>query len=318
MQAQLIALDWGTSSLRAYRLGAGGQVMDSRASAHGIMHLPDPGGFDAAFEHICGDWLAEQPLPVIACGMVGSAQGWREAPYCPAPVRATDLSSHLQTLDTASGHQLHIVPGVIEHGALPNVMRGEETQVLGLLRGLDEQHRHGCLLVGLPGSHSKWVRVENGCIVHFDTFMTGELYAIASAHSILGRTQQREAPFQAAAFERGVRTALSDSGALGPLSTAFSARTLGLTGVLDGAEQADYLSGLWIGHEVQALRPTSGTLPGVLLIGSEALCERYTRALNLAGFPPPTTAPQATERGLWAVAEAAGLVACASKESIHA
>ncbi|PVZ20320.1 MULTISPECIES: 2-dehydro-3-deoxygalactonokinase [unclassified Pseudomonas] len=318
MQAQLIALDWGTSTLRAYRLGAGGKVLDSRASAHGIMHLPAPGGFDAAFEAACGDWLAEQRLPVIACGMVGSAQGWREAPYCPTPARAQDLSTHLQTLDTASGHRLHIVPGVIEHGALPNVMRGEETQVLGLLLGLDEQRRQGCLLVGLPGSHSKWVRVEGGCITHFDTFMTGELYAVASAHSILGRTQARDASFQEQAFDRGVRTALSESGALGPLSTAFSARTLGLTGVLDGAEQADYLSGLWIGHEVQALRQSSGAVPAVLLIGSQALCDRYTRALSLAGFPNPATATQATERGLWAVAEAAGLVKGTTQEFPHA
>lgn len=313
MQPRLIALDWGTSSLRAYCLGTGGHVLAQRASAHGIMHLPHGNDFDAAFEQVCGDWLgATGGVPVIACGMVGSAQGWREVPYCPAPARVADLGERLQTLTTARGHTVHVVPGILEQGALPNVMRGEETQVLGLLRGLSPQAQAAPLLVGLPGSHSKWVQVHEGCIEHFDTFMTGELYAVACAHSILGRTLRQGEPFEAAAFERGVATALSADGALGPLSTAFSTRTLGLTGVLGGAEQADYLSGLFIGHEVRALgeviKVRQGRLPAAHLIGSEPLCQRYAKALELAGFRVAAVAAQATERGLWAVAQAAGLV----------
>ncbi|MFF7710145.1 2-dehydro-3-deoxygalactonokinase [Pseudomonas sp. NPDC007930] len=311
MQPRLIALDWGTSSLRAYCLGAGGQLLAQRGSAHGIMHLPDGNDFDSAFEQACGDWLAEG-VPVIACGMVGSAQGWREAPYCPAPARVADLGQRLQTLRTRGGHTLHIVPGVLQQGLLPNVMRGEETQVLGLLQSLPEAARQAPLLVGLPGSHSKWVRVREGCIEHFDTFMTGELYAVACAHSILGRTLRQGEPFQAPAFERGLHVALSDAGELGPLSTAFSARALGLTGVLDGAQQADYLSGLFIGHEVQALaralKRQQPSLPAAYLIGSQTLCQRYAHALEHAGFGLAGIAAQATEHGLWAVAEAAGLI----------
>jgi 2-dehydro-3-deoxygalactonokinase len=326
MQAQLVALDWGTTSLRAYQLGPGGQVLDQRSLALGIMQLPcEPrliagqlcsDGFELAFDEACGDWLRAQPgLPVIACGMVGSAQGWREVPYCPTPARVSDLGASLQTVDSLSGAVIHIVPGVVQHSLLPNVMRGEETQVLGLLQSLPASAVQTAPLIGLPGSHSKWVNVVDGCIQHFDTFMTGELYAVLCAHSILGRTQRHGGPFDEAAFDRGVRMALSREGDIGPLSTLFSARALGLTGQLGASEQPDYLSGLLIGHELRALgeislaRRHSVQLPEVILIGNDQLCSRYRRALHACGFPRVTLAEQATEQGLWSLAVAAGLVA---------
>jgi 2-dehydro-3-deoxygalactonokinase len=321
MQAQLIALDWGTTSLRAYKLGQAGEVLEKRALPYGIMQLPSTprpiggqpctDGFELAFDEACGDWLAVQPaLPVIACGMVGSAQGWLQAPYCPTPARAADIGAAMVSMRSLSGATLHIVPGIIQHSRLPNVMRGEETQVFGLPAGPHATPR----LIGLPGSHSKWVELRDGCIGHFDTFMTGELYAAACAHTILGRTQQPGGPFDAAAFDRGVGVALSPDGAIGPLSTLFSARTLGLTGQLPGSAQADYLSGLMIGHELRALaeavRARSGqaALPSVTLIGSQGLCERYQRALGASGFADVALAAEATERGLWCLAEAAGLL----------
>ncbi|WP_213877447.1 2-dehydro-3-deoxygalactonokinase [Pseudomonas sp. dw_358] len=324
MQAQLIALDWGTTSLRAYMLGSHGQVLEQRALSYGIMQLPTPprpisgaladNGFELAFDEACGDWLRAQPtLPVIACGMVGSAQGWVQAPYCPTPARVADLGAAMVRVRTRSGVTLHVVPGIVQNSALPNVMRGEETQVLGLLQGLPADTRNEPLLVGLPGSHSKWVRVVEGCIQQFDTFMTGELFAAVSAHTILGRTQELGGPFDGVAFDRGVHTALSTEGDIGPLSTLFSARTLGLTGQLPGSAQADYLSGLLIGHELRSLgevlraRMKSSRLPDVVLIGNDQLCERYRRALQACDFPCVDVAAQATERGLWSLALAAGL-----------
>jgi 2-dehydro-3-deoxygalactonokinase len=205
---------------------------------------------------------------------------------------------------------VHIVPGVIQRSRLPNVMRGEETQVLGALHSLPNE----AVLIGLPGSHSKWVEVADGCIVHFDTFMTGEIFAVLSDHSILGRTQQRGAAFDGVAFDRGVQVALSTDGQVGPLSTVFSARSLGLTGELGASAQADYLSGLLIGHELTALaaaqrhRRNSVHLPTVVLIGNSQLCARYQRALDACGFARVTLAEQATERGLWQLAVAAGLL----------
>jgi len=324
MQAQLIALDWGTTSLRAYKLAAGGVVLEQRALSSGIMQLPKTprvinggecaDGFELAFEDACGDWLDAQPdLPVIACGMVGSAQGWREAAYCETPANVANLGNSLQTLVSLRGTRVHIVPGVIQRSRLPNVMRGEETQVLGVLQNLPAE-AGGDLLIGLPGSHSKWVEVVDGCITHFDTFMTGEVFAVLSEHSILGRTQQQGAAFDGVAFDRGVQVALSADGELGVLSTLFSARTLGLTGELAPTAQADYLSGLMIGHELAALatvqrrRRNSVHLPSIILIGNAQLCARYGRALDACGFARVTLAEQATERGLWQLALAAGLL----------
>ncbi|KIK86661.1 2-dehydro-3-deoxygalactonokinase [Pseudomonas sp. W15Feb9B] len=329
MQAQLIALDWGTTSLRAYKLAAGAVVLEQRALSSGIMQLPKTprvinggecaDGFELAFEEACGDWLDAQPdLPVIACGMVGSAQGWREAAYCETPANVANLGNSLQTLVSLRGTRVHIVPGVIQRSRLPNVMRGEETQVLGVLQNLSAE-AGGDLLIGLPGSHSKWVEVIDGCITHFDTFMTGEVFAVLSEHSILGRTQQQGAAFDGLAFDRGVQVALSADGELGVLSTLFSARTLGLTGELAPTAQADYLSGLMIGHELAALaavqrrRRHSVHLPAIILIGNAQLCARYGRALEACGFARVTLAEQATERGLWQLALAAGLLDSSSR-----
>ena len=322
MQAQLIALDWGTTSLRAYLLGPAGQVLNTRSLDYGIMQLPVTtrqvagqqcaDGFELAFDEACGDWLDAHPgIPVIACGMVGSAQGWREAPYRETPASLQALSTALQIVRSVRGVDVHIVPGVIQRSTLPNVMRGEETQVLGVLQS--HPLINDCL-IGLPGSHSKWVQVQDASLVHFDTFMTGELYAAVCEHTILGRTQQRDGSFDQSAFERGVRVALSAEGLLGPLSTLFSARTLGLTGQLSATAQPDYVSGLLIGHELcalaNALRHRRGEqpLPAIILIGNSQLCERYRLALAACGFSDVRLAEQATEQGLWHLAHAAGLV----------
>lgn len=324
MQAHLIALDWGTTSLRAYRLGDHGRVLEQRSLSAGIMQLPGTprmiagelcsDGFELAFDEACGDWLdAEPDLPVIACGMVGSAQGWREAVYRETPASVSGLSSALQTVRSLRGVDVHIIPGVLQRSVLPNVMRGEETQVLGVLAGLSATETLKPLLIGLPGSHSKWVQAADGCILHFDTFMTGEVFAALSNHTILGRTMQRSDVFDQAAFDLGVAVALSPDGAAGPLSTIFSCRTLGLTGQLSADAQPDYLSGLLIGHELATLatlqRAHHSELPPVILLGGEQLCLRYGRALQACGFLHVTVAEQATERGLWQVALKAGLLA---------
>lgn len=332
-QTQLIALDWGTSSLRAYRLGVDGQVLDLRSLPWGVMRLPEvadstdgKAGFELAFEQACGDWLRATPeAPVIAAGMVGSREGWSETAYLPIPITAGQIGSKLNAVRTLSGAIVHIVPGLIQNAALPNVMRGEETQVIGalcMLDGAGDSSGTGQeeILIGLPGTHSKWVGVRRqggdmqGRIEHFSTFMTGELYALLCAHSILGRGMQagEGSGDDHLAFDRGVLVAQTSAARAGVLSTIFSTRTLGLTGVLDGAGQREYLSGLLIGHEVAALKnlllAQGGQLARVILIGDAALCERYTRALKAYGVEQIDVAAQATERGLWQLALAAGLL----------
>lgn len=320
-RAALIALDWGTSSLRAYRLDATGRTLDTRHLPWGIMRLPQPlqdgaatttlSGFELAFEQACGDWLRAEPaLPVIACGMVGSAQGWKEAAYLDVPVDLERIGTLLTVVERAGGTPVHIVPGLIQRHGLPNVMRGEETQVFGVMAE-EANVNADSVLIGLPGTHSKWVNARRGRVTHFDTFMTGEVYAALRGHTILGRTMADAATPDLAAFERGVKIAGAPAGRAGVMSTIFSTRALGLTGELAPESQADYLSGLLIGHEVAALAEMlrqQGELPRIVLCGDPALCKRYTLAMQHYGLGVPEQAQNATERGLWHLAICAGLV----------
>jgi 2-dehydro-3-deoxygalactonokinase len=328
-EAALVALDWGTTALRAYLFDAAGDVIETRASTAGIMNLPCPanqGGFDAAFDAVCGEWIERAPhVPVIAAGMVGSAQGWKEAPYVETPASADAIVRGIVRVETARGAALHIIPGVLERGELPNVMRGEETQIFGALGDAAFEAASGSApagdapelasaLLGLPGTHAKWVMVHGARIEHFYTFMTGEVFAALSEHTILGRTMTTPDRPDTAAFLRGVSVA-HGHGHAGMLATIFSTRTLGLTAQLAREEQPDYLSGLLIGHELNGLEALlvrqQSTLAGraLRLIGNEALCERYRLALTHYGCQNAELVKYATERGLWRIAVQAGLVA---------
>jgi len=322
MATRLISLDWGTSALRAFRLGENGAVLETRHRPWGIMNLPpstesvanpEPSAaFERALQDTCGDWLAAAPgLPLLACGMVGSAQGWREAAYLPTPASLDALGHGLVQVARPGGAPLHIVPGLLQQGTLPNVMRGEETQVLGVLAGL-ALPADAPVLIGLPGTHSKWVLARGGRIEQFHTFMTGEVFAALRGHTILGKTMQAAATPDDEAFVRGLNVARGSDAALGLLSHIFSTRTLGLTGSLAPTAQADYLSGLLIGHEIASLArvqdQTQTTPQTLVLCGEPDLFRRYAIALQTYGFAAPTIATQATATGLWQIALAAGLV----------
>jgi 2-dehydro-3-deoxygalactonokinase len=303
--ARLIALDWGTSSLRAYLLGEGGALVEERRKPWGLLHLPE-GGFAAALSGMAGDWLDAMPgLPLIASGMVGSAQGWREAPYASCPAGAAALAAHLMRFEAMPGVTLHIVPGVRLGGPRPDVMRGEETQVMGLLARQPARAERATLV--MPGTHSKWVHVEAGCIVDFHTYMTGELFALLREHSILGRPA-REAgggPPCDEAFDRGV-AAVRDAGAAGATALLFSARALVLGGQLQAGDSLDYLSGLLVGEELRCALSDEGRLEPVL-VGDAALCARYRRALALFGHLSQSAGEAAAAAGLWQIATRAGL-----------
>lgn len=316
---ELLALDWGTTHLRAF-LMRGGQVLQERGGDFGIQQLggQEPVRFEAALAQLAGDWLAPWPaLPVIACGMVGSAQGWREAPYAPTPADPQSLGAQCVQVQAQGGRTLHIIPGVLHRPAqgAPDVMRGEETQVAGALLAHAGWAARAEFV--LPGTHSKWVAVRDGRIVSVRTFMTGEVYAVMRAHSILGRLMPADAPAPEVeaqqAFDAGVRAAQEGS-AGGLLHQLFSARTLGLAGGWPHALLADYLSGLLVGSELQgALAAGEGDASAPLvLVGSAALGARYQRALTLLGRPAEAVVENTAPRGLWSVARALGLLAEAS------
>jgi 2-dehydro-3-deoxygalactonokinase len=311
-QAALLALDWGTSSLRAYLLNGAMELIACRDAGQGIMHLPLD-GFAGALGSLCGDWLGAQPeLPVIASGMVGSAQGWMEVPYVAAPASIDALAGGIRYVTGPQDRRIALVPGVMQDGDKPNVMRGEETQVAGALAvapdffaGPDEH------LIVLPGTHSKWVRVREGRIVSFLTFMTGELYAVLRHHSLLGRLMRDDCSDDPQAFELGL-SAAEDSEA-GALSALFSVRTLGLTGRLHPSQLGEYLSGLLIGHEIREARHLLATqfdaTRPLALVGAEDLCRRYALALQRFGVPVHgKDFSEATAAGLWQIASRAGLV----------
>jgi 2-dehydro-3-deoxygalactonokinase len=288
----LIALDWGTSSLRVARLGPQGRVLQERSLPRGILTVA-PGEFPSVFDDACGDWMRQSGGPAILSGMVGSRQGWLEAPYCPCPAGFDEIAARLAWVQPG---RIAIVPGLsCETYGVPDVIRGEETQVFGALQLLGIADG----LFVLPGTHSKWVRVVRGRIEAFATFMTGEFYALLRRHSILARTlPDMDGELDAQALRRGVEHALQ-SGNL--LHAAFSARTLALFERLPAAALPSYLSGLLIGEELrsQDLRAPSGPL---VVIGSPALTQRYEVALQVMGVGAHSVGSQAGWRGLWAIA----------------
>jgi 2-dehydro-3-deoxygalactonokinase len=313
--AHLLALDWGTSSLRAFLMQEG-RIIDTRQSDHGIQHLPASGvaGFEQAFAAIAGDWVKRWPtLAVVASGMVGSAQGWREAPYvrCPADVQL--LAQHGIRVASGIGPDVVIAPGVLldQPEQMPDVIRGEEIQIAGALSE-NRQWAARCCMV-LPGTHSKWVSVREGRLEHFSTYMTGELFAVLCQHSILGRllpagkSATREPDREA--FELGLKQ--SQSGRAGDLTHhIFATRTLGLTGRLQSVVLADYLSGLLIGSElVSALADFHEREPmPLVLIGETALCRRYADALCYFGQPVAAVLGNTAALGLWSFAMATSLL----------
>ena len=317
-QAALVALDWGTTSLRAYLLDLSGNSLAERNLPLGLMQLvPLPDGhrdFLSAFKTACLDWLERWPrAPVIACGMVGSAQGWRQAEYVDIPVHPADVCKHLLRVDTGLGVPLWIVPGIRKMAGLPDVIRGEETQVIGAMEHVSAA---SSLLIGLPGTHSKWVRVEAGVLRTFDTFMTGEVYSALHGHTILGQLMA-DGPEDWAAFDRGVAVAASPEGEKGLLSTLFSVRTLGLTGKIPETGLADYLSGLLIGYELGAvarMRAHSADGPlRLVLCGTHGLVGRYERALKADSVWADVRLLEDSSRlGLWKVAQGAGLLQAAA------
>lgn len=322
----LLALDWGTSSLRAFLMNAHGKVIAQRANAHGIQNLPVPGvaGFERAFADLCGEWLNRWPgLPVVAGGMVGSAQGWREAPYVACPADTHTLASRAVTVDSASGVQILIAPGVMYDPAdgPPDVIRGEEIQIAGALA--EHPAWASQAVMALPGTHSKWVQIRDGRIVRFATYMTGELFAVLCKHSILGRLMPDGAADESAeadaAFASGVQAA-RDSRPGDLLHQLFATRTLGLTHRLQPDALKDYLSGLLIGHELVSgpvrMQAALDDDTPLLLIGEGALCRRYGQALGILGVTPTAQIGNTAPRGLFQFAIAAGRITPA-KEPVH-
>ena len=286
----MIGIDWGTSSFRAYRFGPDGAVLERRETEQGILEVPE-GQFPVVLRREIGPWLEAGESLVLLCGMVGSRQGWREAPYLPCPAGLAEIAATLTHLPF-EGARCLLVPGLTARDAagVPDVMRGEETKLVALLERLGPAES----LVCLPGTHSKWVRVGRGRVLSFTTHMTGETRAVLLEHSILGRMAAPDGAGDAA-FARGVARG-GEPGRL--LHHLFGTRTQGLMGDLAPAETESYLSGLLIGHEIRAALAGAAAKGPVQLMASEALLAAYGRAFDLLGIPHQDHDPDMAAHGL--------------------
>jgi 2-dehydro-3-deoxygalactonokinase len=283
----MIAIDWGTSTFRAYRLSADGGVLDRRSAPLGIMQV-EGGAFADALEGQIGDWLTAGDTPVVMSGMIGSRQGWVEAPYANCPTGAEQIAAGMCEVRWGK-HRAWIAPGLSSRDAagVPDVMRGEETQILGVLDQLPAS-----AWICLPGTHSKWVEVRDGTIVRFATHMTGEVFGLLRSHSILGR-MMRDGPTDLQWFAAGVRRA-QDAG--GVLHHLFGVRARGLFGELPDEASGSYLSGILIGHELVSARSAAA---GVFLLGAKPLVDLYQHALRQFGREATVLDSDAVVRGLF-------------------
>ena len=268
MSISWIAADWGTSNLRLWAMDASGQPVEHRTSAEGMGGL-DPDGFGPALERLAEGWPAD--APVIACGMVGSRQGWVEAPYAalPCPPLCPDMAR------APGGRPVFVIPG-LKQTTPADVMRGEETQIAGYMAlnpGWDG-------VICLPGTHTKWVEVSAGEVVSFRTFMTGELFALLAGNSVLRHSVGDG--WDAAAFEEALGATLSRPEDLAARLFRIRADHL-LTGT-QGAEATARLSGLLIGAELAAARPW-WLGREVAVIGAQKIAGAYVTALGLQGVP---------------------------------
>ena len=282
MSESYIAADWGSTHLRAW-LYRDGQCVDSLQRPCGVSRLVEQTAREA-FDKYIEPWRKSGDVPVVMAGMIGSDAGWQPVPYLACPVSLHELSAQLYEV----APQVWIVPGL---KTSRNVMRGEETQLLGAMQLAPAS----CYV--LPGTHSKCVQVMNGAVSNFSTAMTGELHHILMNHSLIGKglPEQRD---DNEAFQTGLQRGL-DSPAF--VNKVFEARATRVLGELPSESVSDWLSGLLIGAEVAAMKKGEN----VTLVGGEALCRRYRQAFEKAGITADEIAGDAAfQQGIRSILDA--------------
>ena len=290
----MIAVDWGTTHVRAWRLSPDGRVLERRARAEGVMAVA-AGDFPRILEELTGSWITEGAGPVFMCGMVGSRQGWVEVPYVRCPASLADIAAGVREVSWGT-RVAFVCPGLIcdDDAGVADVLRGEETKALGAMHGLPAGSRDLCM----PGTHSKHLRVRDGVIEGFTTHMTGELFAILGQHSILGRLMEGQR-VDAGAFDEGVGRSRDPGGLLHHL---FGARARVLVGEMPATAVAGYVSGILIGHELRAAR----RMQDAVVVAAPELGDLYVRALASEGCVARLLDPDVTATGLLRIAQERG------------
>jgi 2-dehydro-3-deoxygalactonokinase len=290
-----IAVDWGTSNVRAWGIGPDGSTLFERASPEGMGKL-GPTDYPAVFEKLIGaEVQGKGPFDVLICGMAGARQGWREAPYLETPADLHAIARKaVKPPMRGTKFRPRILPGVCQRGGAEDVMRGEETQLLGL-----SALRAGFSgTVVMPGTHSKWARLASGRVEKFATAMTGELFDLLGTHSVLRHSLggEQTGPATEDGVDAGLSAGLATPGQL--TSLLFRTRAASLLSQKGADWCAGYLSGLLVGAEIGGKRDWIEDAP-IPLIGSARLCRLYAAALARIGAHSETIdATTATLAGL--------------------
>jgi len=303
-----IAVDWGSSNLRAWALDDAGTIIADASSPRGMLGLA-PAEFEGALLETIGDWLPatapHKAIEVLVCGMAGARQGWVEAAYLPLAADAdvlAELGGRLTPVPTQDSRlQVRIVPGLCQRPGAESrqrfdaagfdVMRGEETQLAGLMN----RHPDFDGAVCLPGTHAKWAQLKRGRITGFTTFMSGELFKLLSQNSVLKHSLHADEgagnlsdEAQRAAYLDGIDTAMAAPERLSAELFGIRARDLLdnqlPAGEARGTRLSARLSGLVLGLELAGATASLATGSRVVLIGDAALCQRYRLALEHRGF----------------------------------
>jgi 2-dehydro-3-deoxygalactonokinase len=289
--AAFVVVDWGTSSFRGWLMSADGSALAESRGGEGMLHCASTGFAPVLRDHLAR-LGAPAGAPVLICGMAGARQGWAEAPYLKTPTRLDALHEGAIRIDAPG--DIRILPGIAQaQPDRPDVMRGEETQLLGVT----EPDFTG--LVCIPGTHSKWVRIDAGRIVEFSTYMTGELFSVIAQHSILAHAVETADALAADSppFHDGLSAALAEPTAL--TASLFRLRASQLLGFEQRADGAARLSGLLIGTELADAGRRHGPLRSVRLIAAGSLGRLYEGALAGQGLDVTTVdAEQASRLGL--------------------
>ncbi|MCO6187676.1 2-dehydro-3-deoxygalactonokinase [Rhizobium sp. L1K21] len=277
----LAVVDWGTSHLRIWAVGSSGAVLAERKSNEGMSSTARD-RFEGVLEsHLDALAIAEN-VPVIMCGMVGSRQGWAEAGYIPIPTGLDQLGANAVRVPH-SKRDIRILPGLSKNDPVaPDVMRGEETQLLGLFAAIGE-HKGAKTTVCMPGTHSKWVSMSDGTVGDCVSFMTGDMFAALSGHSVLSHSVGT-ATFDAhsADFLQGVEASLASPSDI--LARLFSIRPAGLLQGLSPEAASARLSGYLIGQEIAGAKARLAVGQSVELVGGGVLGALYSAALQVASI----------------------------------
>ena len=311
IQPALIAVDWGSSRFRAYLLDESGNLLDRVENEQGVF-CHKPVAYKKILQHACEHWLHRKPdIPILMAGMIGSRNGWFETRYLPCPISIHSLGDNIIQVPALHSHPVYIVPGisVMSPCGLPDVIRGEETQIFGALDGLVNNK----LLACVPGTHSKWVRVENNQVIRFSTFMTGEVFsAVQQCGSISSLLD--ECDFDKNSFLVGIGVSQRKGGLLHQL---FSLRARMVSEQSSMKLNPGYLSGLLIGAEIKAALELYPGVTDIIIIGSEALIHDYGLAFSAFGISAGSTrSEQAFVKGVWKLAAVSEKVT-ANMEAAH-